>query len=197
MKLGSIVRCLMFISIASLPGFAQNPATGETQQPATQFPPATQYDALARPIDWGEKSVRIFKDSNVVLNFKLATSWIPGAHHEGMFRFKLSAIPKFPTKQAQELHEEKLDTPQEIEKFLARVHKCNFGLRLNDSDGFLLRTLTVSFVNVVDDGNAQVIGLMGNSSDQMDADEYRRFVGSDGAKGSWQVSWGTDCSLAQ
>lgn len=197
MKAGSIVHCLIFISIASLGGFAQDPATGETQQLITQYPPATQYEALARPIDWGEKSVRIFRDSNELLNFKLATSWIPGADRQGMFRFKLGASTKIPTQQAQELHEKKLDTPEEIEKFLARAHKCSFGLMLFDSDGFLLRTITVSFVNVVDEGNAQIIGLMGNSSDEMDAHEYLKFVGRDGAKGSWQVSWGTDCSLAK
>lgn len=207
MKVDSIACCLMFISLAWLPGSAQNHRTGEAQQPATEFPVvaqhppteqyslAAQYDAMAKATNWGEKSVRIFRDSNLVLNFKLTTSWILGADHQGTFRYKLTVFPKIPTNDAQELHEKKPDTPEDLEKFLARARNCNFGLMLNDSDGFLLRTVPLSFVNVVDVGDAQNIGLMGNSTAQMDADEYLKFLGSDGAKGTWQVSWGTACTL--
>jgi hypothetical protein len=196
-KAASIVYCLMFISIAWLPSFAQEPATGETQQVVTQYPPVMQNEELSKPINWGQKSVRIFRDSNILLNFKLATSWIPGEDHEGVFRFKLSAFPKIPTAQAQQLNEKNPDTSEELEKFIARAHTCTFGLLLNDADGFLLRSISLSFMNVSDDGNAQLIGLMDNSSDQMAAAEYQRFVGTDKAKGSWQVTWSSDCSLTQ
>jgi hypothetical protein len=191
MKAASIVYCLILVSITSLPGIAQNQATGMTQQPATQ------YEAIARPIDWGQKSLRIFKDSNMLINFRLVTSWIPGADREGVFRFRLSAFPKIPASQAEAIHQKNLDTPDGLENFLSHASKCNFGLMLNDSDGFLLRTVPLSFVNIADGENAQVTGIMDNSSDQMNADEYLKFVGSGEAKGTWQVSWRTDCSLAQ
>lgn len=197
MKTASIVFCLMLLSIASLSGFAQDPANGEPQQIVTQFPPPTQSQVLAKPIDWGQKSVRIFKDSNILMNFKLATSWISDQDHVGVFRFKLSAFPKIPPAQAQQIHEKNLDTPEELERFVARAHTCRFGLMLNDADGFLLRSISVSFMNVSDDGNGQIVGLTDNSSDQMDGDEYLRFVGTDKAKGSWQVTWSSDCSLGQ
>ena len=197
MKAASIVYCLILLSIASLPSFAQDPANGEPQQIVTQFPPLTQYQVLAKPIDWGQKSVRIFRGSNILMNFKLATSWIPGQDHVGLFRFKLSAVPKIPPAQAQQIGEKNLDAPEELERFVARAHTCTFGLMLNDADGFLLRSITVSFLNVSDDGNGQIVGLMANSSDQMDADEYLRFLGTEKAKGSWQVTWNSDCSPGQ
>jgi len=196
-KAASIVYCLMLLSIASLPGFAQDPANGEPQQIVTQFPPPAQYQVVAKPIDWGQKSVRIFRDSNILMSFKLTTSWIPGQDHVGLFRFKLSAFPKIPPAQAQQISEKNLDTPGETERIVARARTCKFSVMLNDADGFLLRSIPVSFMNVSDDGNGQIVGLMDNSSDQMDADEYLRIAGTDKAKGSWQVTWSSDCSLGQ
>ncbi|MDE3186748.1 MAG: hypothetical protein KGM96_04400 [Acidobacteriota bacterium] len=197
MKAASIVFCLILLSIVSLPAFAQDPANGEPQQIVTQFPPLTPHQLLAKPIDWGQKSERIFRGANILMNFKLTTSWIPGQDHVGLFRFRLSALPKLPPAQARQIGEKNLDAPEALEQFVARAHTCRFGLMLNDADGFLLRSIPVSFMNVSDDGNGQIVGLMANSSDQMDADEYLRFVGTDKAKGSWQVTWNSDCALGQ
>lgn len=197
MKAASIVFCLVSISMASLPCIAQDPATAEPQQVVTQFPPPTQNQQLSRRMDWGQKSAHIFRNSNILMNFKLATSWIPDQDDSGTFRFKLSASPKAPAGQAEQADEKSQDSPKEIQRFLASARSCRFGLTLNDADGFLLRSMAVSFISVSDAGSGQTIGFIDNSSDQMDADEYRRFVGTAKAKGSWQVTWNSDCALAR
>jgi len=60
---------------------------------------------------------------------------------------------------------------------------------LYDTDGFSLRRVYVLFQRVVDD-QARVIGLSANSSEQMDADEYKKFVGTSVfVTGSWEMAW--------
>ncbi len=197
MKAASIAHCLMMLSIASLPCLAQAPASGDPQSVVTQFPPPAQNQAPDKPIDWGQKSVRIFRDSSMLMNFKLATSWIPGQDGIGLFRFKLSAFPKIPSAQSQQIQGKDWSSPEDLERLVARAHMCRIGLLLNDGDGFLIRSIPLSFINVSDDGNGEIVGLIDNSSDQMDAGEYLRFVGTDRGKGSWQITWSSDCSLGQ
>ena len=183
MKTVSIALCLIFLPIASLPCFAQNPTAGKaTRQP-------TQNERLEKPIDWGEESVRLFTDSNVLMTFKLATSWIPGQDHKGMFRYRISVSPKMPTTVAERMKDSELNSPEEIEKIVLRVNECSLFLDLNDTDGFSLRSVYVPLQRVVDD-QARVNGLTANSSEQMDADEYRKFAGTTTfVTGSWQVKW--------
>jgi hypothetical protein len=182
-KTASIAFCLIFLPIASLPCLAQNPTGGKaTRQP-------TQNERLAKPIEWGEESVRLFTDSNVPMTFKLATSWIPGKDHKGMFRYRISVNPKVPATVAERMKDSELNSPEDIEKFVQRVQGCALFLDLFDTDGFSLRSVYMVFQRVADD-QARVIGLTANSSEQMDADEYIKFTGTSiFVTGSWQVKW--------
>ncbi len=183
MKPAAIVFCLLILPVISLPCVAQNPPAGK----AVQRP--NQNELLAKPIDWGQQSVRLFTDSNVVMNFNLATSWIPGKDHKGMFRYKVDIYPKTPTTVAERVKESELNTPEDIEKFVLRVRECALFLDLYDMDGFSLRRVFVLPQRLVDD-QARVIGLSVNSSEQMDADEYRQFAGPKIVlTGSWAVKW--------
>src|ERR1035441_5519187 len=84
------IFCILFLSITSQLCFAQNSHVGkDSKRPS-------QNEHLAKPIDWGEQYVRLFTDSNVLMTFKLATSWIPGQDHKGMFRYKIDISPKMP-----------------------------------------------------------------------------------------------------
>jgi hypothetical protein len=176
MKTVSIAFCLIFW----LPCIAQQPAAEKTSRPATQN------EALAKPRDWGEVSIRLFKDSEMQMTFGLATSWIPGEEHKGMFRYRLSAYPKTPQTIAERARFPELYSPAAIESFVERVQKCDFILELFDSDQFKLRNVSVFFNRAVDE-QARLIGLETNSSSQMDADEYRKLIGNAVVTGSWEI----------
>jgi hypothetical protein len=154
------------------------------QAQAGKAPDARQKVSLAKPIDWGTFTVRLFNDSNKV-TFQLSTSWIPGEKHKGLMRYKLKAFPEVTEGQTTATNPQK-STPDEA--LLEHVHACVISLHLYDSDGFMLRSINVSFTFGVDD-QARLRGLSTNSSVQMDAQEYRQFVGSVNASGFWNVSW--------
>ncbi len=163
----------LFIGTASL-----------VQGQAGKAPDARPTVSLTKPIDCGTFTTRLFSDSNKVI-FQLSTSWIPGEKHKGLMRYKLKAFPEVTGSQtsATDRQESTLD-----EVLLKRVHACDIFLHLYDSDGFMLRSINVSFTFGVDD-QARVRDLFTNSSVQMDAQEYRQFVGNVNAPGSWNVSW--------
>jgi hypothetical protein len=146
---------------------------------------ATQ--SLAKPVDWGTSSSRLFSDSKQV-KFLLTTSWIPGENHKGAMRYKMAAWPDDakvgddPTP-LDETHET-------TERLMGRVHNCIIELNLFDENVFLLRKTVVPFGFGVND-QGRVISLQANSAIQMDAHEYREFIGSPSGGGSWNISW--DC----
>jgi len=141
---------------------------------------AKHSEPLAKPMDWGTYSSRLFKDSRKV-RFSLATSWIPGENHKGMMRYKMGARPDDPTA-SDDL------TFEATELLMRRTENCIITLNLFDSDNFLLRQAVVPFGLGVDD-QGRVIALHANSSIQMDAQEYRKFAGTPPDGGSWNVSW--------
>ncbi len=130
----------------------------------------------------------MFKDTVSTVDFDLATSWIPGEDHKGMFRFKLTAAPKRPVLGAKLPGNIDYDNPDEVEKFVKRVHRCSIFLKLFDSDGFLLREIPVAFESALDD-SGRIIGLSANSAVQMDAEEYRKLLGNAASGGSFNISW--------
>ena len=141
--------------------------------------------SLAKPIDWGYFTASLFSDSKKV-TFQLATSWIPGEKQKGMLRYKVNAFPDLSSEPKEAAHD--TETVAQEEQLLRRVHGCMITLNLYDVDGFILRKIHVSFVLGVDD-NAKVKDLNANESVQMDASEYRSFLGNSKASGSWNVSW--------
>jgi hypothetical protein len=148
-----------------------------------------QNEQLAKPIDWGEQSIRLFTDSNVYMNFQLSTSWIPGKDHKGMFRYRVNVSPKMPATIAERMADSVLNSPEGIQTFVLRVQDCSLFIDLYDTDGFSLRSVYILPQRLVDD-QARVIGLIANSSEQMDADEYRKFAGANIlTSGSWQIKW--------
>lgn len=141
---------------------------------------------LEKPLDWGEYPVRLFTDVPTNVTFHLMTSWIPGEDHKGMFRYKINAFVKPPTPQKGE--QVSPATTDAAEELLKRTRSCDVYLILQDVDGFELRQIPVPLgVGVNPEG--RVVGLWANSSSQMDADEYRAFVGKPGQSGGWAVSW--------
>jgi hypothetical protein len=126
----------------------------------------------------------MFKTVEKKVKFTLQTSWIPGENRKGMFRYKMTAFPEM----------SELDSAEEIETFMNRVHDYQITLHLYDVDGFLLRALSVPFLFGVDE-KARVRGLLANTASQMDANEYRHFVGNGNKSGSWSITW--DCGTRQ
>jgi hypothetical protein len=166
---------LFFISVFFLSGTPQSQSGGNANR-------STQQNAvLAKPIDWGTAPpARMFKDTEMKVNFSLKTSWIPGEGHKGMFRYVMIAITDTPG----------LYSHEQIETLMKRVHNCSISLNLQDVDGFVLRHLVVPFSYGVDK-DVRLKTLYANTASQMDANEYRQLVGSSKKPGSWSISW--DC----
>lgn len=141
--------------------------------------------SLAKGVDGGAFTAPLFSDSDKV-SFRLVTSWIPGEKHKGMFRYKLDVFPESAKPPDGKRNAAEVDATEQLMK---RVHRCAIILNLFDSEGFILRKITVRLGFSVDD-DGRVIGLSTNDSAQMDAQDYRNFVGSSPAGGgSWNVSW--------
>src|ERR1700722_15773895 len=98
--------------------------------------PSQSSAILAAPLAWDTLIIRPFADSDRKIDFKLTTSWIPGERHQGMCRYKLSALPAALTL-AQRARE--MDIPGATDKMVRRAHACSFELQLYDADGFILR----------------------------------------------------------
>lgn len=152
------------------------------QKQAQHAPPS-----LAKPVVWGPYSARLFSDSKKV-KFLLATSWIPGENRKGMMRYRMGASPD--DTKAGDDPISLGGTPEATERLMRRVQRCVIELNLFDANEFLLRKTAVPFGLGVDD-QGRVIALHADSSIQMEAQEYREFVGIPSGGGSWNVSW--DC----
>jgi hypothetical protein len=142
--------------------------------------------SLAKPVDCGFFTARMFSDSEKV-SFALTTSWIPGEKHKGMLRYRLGVFPAHPDPPTKEGGDAAI--AESVEKLMNRVSRCSISANLYDADGFILRKVAVSLHLGFDD-QARLHSLSANDSVQMDAQEYRSFIGtSEGRKGSWGVEW--------
>jgi hypothetical protein len=193
-KIVWIALCLLLLPVTSLPCHAQNPAADKASRQAARLAAqraaqrAAQYERYAKPVDWTECSRHLFKDSETSTVFTLKTSWIPGADHKGMFRYIMSAFPKQTSIIADTAKNPELDSPKKIEDFVKRVNSCTINLVLHDTDGFLLRKIPVEFSYKVGE-DAHISSLAANDSDQMDAEEYKKFLGDSPMPESWSVTW--------
>lgn len=145
-------------------------------------------EALAKPLEWHEHKVRLFEDSEVSTVFTLTTSWIPGADHKGMFRYKVIAAPEIPPTLNERAKYPELSGYQGVEHFVRRMNQCLISLVLYDSDGFLLRKVPLSFALGADQ-DAHITALSANDATQMDADEYRKLKGDTKEAGSYSIDW--------
>jgi hypothetical protein len=137
-------------------------------------------DRLANKVEWGTIQLRLLEDNPRKVEFSLATSWIPGEDRKGMFRYRLDVRP-VPDK-------ENPLSVIEMEKLLTEVNACNLYLRLMDADQFELRTIPL-FLQKNVNSEVWLIGLSANSSASMSAAEYRSFVGTSTASGTWTINW--------
>lgn len=142
---------------------------------------AEENERLAKPVQWPELDRRLFKDSNDVMVFKMATSWIPGEDHDGRFRYKLTATPL--------LKDEYSSPLKQIGIMSKRLQQsCTISIVLLDVDGFELRRVTPDLSLALNDA-MDIVGLTANESEQMDASEYKSLVGNGGQSGSWNIAW--------
>ena len=162
---------------------------------------ATSDAALARPFACGLSTNRLVEGWKPV-TVTLVTSWVPGENSKGMLRYKLAAFP------TENLNPTDNTTPnagapesESIEELMTGVGKCRIFLELYDADGFLLRKFEV-YLNRGVDEQGRLHSLVTNDSIQMQAQEYRQFVGAvkrvaegrvtlpDGwPLESWKISW--------
>ena len=169
----------LLLAVATVSGLAQAPQHKESTA------------LLARRLDWGTFSPKMFPDTDRKIVFALATSWIPGEKHEGMFRYILTASPEKLSLAQRARADVDPDSPDLVKKLMTRVHDCIITLDLYDTAGFVLRKLDVPFSFGVDD-NANITSLSANDAIQMDLADYKNFVGSSDKSGSWAVSWFCD-----
>jgi len=149
----------------------------------------SQNAKLAKATDWGKFEVRLYKDVDAKITFTLRTSWIPGEAHRGMFRYQVAAFPSMPTISLS-AKDPASSLADGTEKLMQRTHNWSIYLELNDIDGFVLRKMKIPFGYGVDD-SARITSLSANGSAQMDASEYKSFLGTSKASGTWTISW--DC----
>jgi hypothetical protein len=174
-----LIGVLILATSSGTACIAQRPARSK------QAPPDTE--ALSKPVAWGPENFRLFKDSKTDMVFTLATSWIPGANHKGMFRYRMTAFPVKPPL-AEQAADPQANSPEATEALIDRVHACTLSIALYDKDDFLLRNVDTTFVRVTN-SDAQVVGLNTNSFEQMDAEEYRKLVGDPSKSGRWELAW--------
>jgi len=139
--------------------------------------PSSSNTSLAKSRDLGKLTLRMFSNSPRV-TFALATSWIPGENHKGMFRYRISVIPE------QTVPPDGTTNLEETATLLKQVQSCQTFLTLLDADDFVLRKIEVPLDQGIDD-QARLRALTANESAQMDANEYRNFI----ERGSWSISW--------
>jgi hypothetical protein len=143
----------------------------------------SQNEKLAKPAQWGEIELRLFKKNHDLVAFHMDTSWIPGEDHKGRFRYKLWALPRIKDQYASPL--------AQVEILAKEVHDdCHISLVLFDADGFELRRVSPIFSSQVN-SEGDITGLLANESVQMDASEYKSFLG-----GSYNLGWFCDESGA-
>jgi hypothetical protein len=154
-------------------------------QPQSKRTTDASNEALSIPQSWTSTTLRLFKDSDRKIVFSLATSWIPGDNHRGLFRYKIKGLPVelTPAERAFEMN-----IPEGNEKLIIRAHACSMELELYDSDEFILRKVPIPSFNYLS-SDGKIVGLNLNEAVQMDASEYRRLVGAPSHSGSWNLGW--------
>jgi hypothetical protein len=170
-------KVLIYLALSLQASFIHPQTAKKTSQPK----PATL--SLAKPIDWGYFTARLFSDTKKV-TFQLSTSWIPGEKQKGMLRYKMNVFLD-PTKPQGQADGEESSADEQL---LRRIHACLITLNLYDVDGFVLRKIAIPLLQGVDD-NAKLNSLYANDSVQMDASEYISFLGNSKASGSWSITW--------
>jgi hypothetical protein len=151
-----------------------------------KLPTDASNEALSIPQSWAPTTLRLFKDSDRKIMFSLATSWIPGDNHQGLFRYKIKGLPVELTAEDRALE---MNIPEGNEKFLRRAHACSIELELFDSDEFILRKVPIPSFTYLSSDDGKIVGLNLNEAVQMDASEYRRLLGRPSQSGSWNLSW--------
>jgi hypothetical protein len=160
---------------------------GQQAIPKKSPPRATSTEALAKPTFWEPNTERFFTDSPLRMTFNLATSWIPGSDHKGMFRYKIIGNPVKPNL-SESAKDPDLTSSKATEEFINRIIGCDVNVALYDTDGFVLRTILLDFKLGVDN-EAHPVSLIANSSAQMGSSEYRMFVGDEEKSGQWAITW--------
>ena len=180
MKSALVMACSVLLSVTSLHCGAQHVNPAKTpHEPNENL-------ALSKPAVWRASEQHLFADSKIVVVFTLATSWIPGEDHKGLFRYKLHAAPRMSFQDIADNPE--LSSREGIETFVKRVSDCSITLRLNDRDGFLLRTVPLNF-NLEVGEDTKVQALSANDATQMDAAEYKMFAGDGTTSGTYGIGW--------
>jgi hypothetical protein len=142
--------------------------------------------SLSTPAEWKSTTLRLFKDSDRKIVFSLATSWISGDNHQGLFRYRIKGVPVDLTPAERALE---MNIPEANEKLLIRAHGCSMELDLYDSDGFILRKVLLPPFNYLSSDDGKIVGLNLNEAVQMDATDYRRLIGTPSQSGTWNLSW--------
>lgn len=175
-------KALAAVFLVGLRLFFAAPSS-QGQAKASSAHKASPDEILAKPVEWGKVTVRLFKDDERRINFSLTTSWIPGEGHKGMFRYRTAAVMQTPTF-VQAAKSPNAYAPDGIEKLMRRSHSCDIFFVLNDADGFVLRKVLVP-LGFGMDTEGHIGSLYVNDSTQMDAAEYRSFIGKPDASGTW------------
>jgi hypothetical protein len=164
--------------------FAQ--ASSKSVVPAAKKAPSFSWEKFfASPSEWNDYSARIIPNSQLDVVFHLMTSWIPGADHKGMFRYKLTASPElFSTLGVPSVRLPEVDTTEKLEKYVRRVGQCRMQMIFYDKDGFIDRKIPLDFTLGVDD-SGHVASLMANDAAQMPMQEYKDLL----LQGSWEMTW--------
>jgi hypothetical protein len=166
MKLSSLrtalAACLSVLLCHSTSSIAQ-------QKPEQQ----NQNARLAKPTNWDDLTLRLFKDSQDDMVFKIVTSWIPGEANKGIFRYKLTATPK--------LNHGYRSALAQYQIMFKLMQSCAIVVVLFNPDGGVLQRIYPTFGPLIND---QMDAMSANENLQMNALEYEGFLGTPGTLAS-------------
>ena len=186
---GSVRETARLRSIRAVVLLALLPLLASAYPPQSSRRADASNQSLSTPQEWNSTTLRLFKDSERKIVFSLATSWIPGDNHQGLFRYKIKGFPVDLTPDERALE---MNIPEANEKFLRRVHACSMELDLYDSDGFILRKVPIPPFNFLSSDDGKIVGLDLNEAVQMDASEYRRLIGTPSQSGRGTLAGPTE-----
>jgi hypothetical protein len=172
--------------LTALSPFALAQAPSKIQRPSSKEPaPGITWEKfLAYSEDWASYSAKIVGGSQVSITFRMTTSWIPGADHQGLLRYKLTAAPDiYATLKAPSQYPE-VASPAKVETFVKRLGQYRMQIVFSDKDGFVDRKIPVNFIFGVDD-DGHITSLMANDGAQMSMEEYKQLL----TQGGWVISW--------
>jgi hypothetical protein len=117
----------------------------------------------------GVITVHPLKGDNSELIISLRTKWQPQANQQGLLSYILSGFH--------------LGSGDD-DSFYARARLCSFTLELEDSQGFKVRDVDVTFVALTG-ANGTVTGLEANDLARLSSEQYRQFAQA----GNWNMGW--------